>query len=535
MTVRRIRKSALAALVVVAVAVSTFARAQGHLECGSVVHGDLDRAEQHFYTFDAEAGDDLSLTMQTTGGEVDRFGNLLFGARADLEGPDAAAEPIFTGFVGNRRLVIATTGRYTLRVRSSNFWYYGSYYVALHVVGPLHEQCSLSTIQCGERIGPSLARRGEEDTIHYAGQAGERLSVTFFTTGGETDRFGNLLFGAVLEVLPPDLAAAPILSSSGGNHELVLPAAGTYSFRVYSANYYYTGSYFLDVVRLDPICDCNQNGVRDDEDLASGTSRDGNDNDVPDECEFLAWSWLEPVDPWTQRVMLWSPVPFGGGELGLGYAASLVAPAAIDPGAAIAALADPLFDADFDLALASCPPGGAVDHGITVAWIHSTSSTLNLPAGTHEIATIRFDRDADGAPGDCSPLVYLDCVGPAGAPVRNVIADAFGGSSLVATVDGERCVPPPHGRFRRGDVNADGLWDIADATLLLGCLFAGIACPGCTDARDADDDGAVGVTDAVYLFNWRFNDGTQPAAPFPLCDLDPSADELGDCLQESCL
>jgi hypothetical protein len=84
--------------------------------------------------------------------------------------------------------------------------------------------------------------------------------------------------------------------------------------------------------------------------------------------------------------------------------------------------------------------------------------------------------------------------------------------------------------FRRGDVNASGLVDIADPIALLGCLFLGSACPGCPDAADANDDGTLDLSDSSYALSWLFLGGRAPPSPGPQrCGPDPTADRLGPC------
>lgn len=82
-------------------------------------------------------------------------------------------------------------------------------------------------------------------------------------------------------------------------------------------------------------------------------------------------------------------------------------------------------------------------------------------------------------------------------------------------------------RFRRGDADADGRRNIADAVLVLGFLFLGGREPGCPDAADADDGGTINLADAVYLLEWLFRGGAAPAPPFPGCGADPTVDDLG--------
>ncbi|MFN0059790.1 MAG: FG-GAP repeat domain-containing protein [Planctomycetota bacterium] len=84
--------------------------------------------------------------------------------------------------------------------------------------------------------------------------------------------------------------------------------------------------------------------------------------------------------------------------------------------------------------------------------------------------------------------------------------------------------------FERGDANADGLFNIADAIFSLTSLFVGGSpAPTCLDAADANDDGAFDVADAVFSLSSLFVSGSpSPPAPFGACGIDPtSGDPLG--------
>jgi len=91
---------------------------------------------------------------------------------------------------------------------------------------------------------------------------------------------------------------------------------------------------------------------------------------------------------------------------------------------------------------------------------------------------------------------------------------------------------PPHAGFERGDANADGSLDIADAVTTLNYLFAGQTFLPCLDAADANDDGALDIADAVYILNYLFGNGPEPPEPFDPdeleCGWDPTPDKL-DC------
>jgi len=88
-------------------------------------------------------------------------------------------------------------------------------------------------------------------------------------------------------------------------------------------------------------------------------------------------------------------------------------------------------------------------------------------------------------------------------------------------------------RFRRGDVNADGRLDIADTVATLEYLFGSRENLPCPDAADANDSGAIDISDPIRLLMRCFplGDPEVPCqdrlpAPFLECGLDPSPDNL---------
>lgn len=91
--------------------------------------------------------------------------------------------------------------------------------------------------------------------------------------------------------------------------------------------------------------------------------------------------------------------------------------------------------------------------------------------------------------------------------------------------------------FDRGDVNQDGMLNIADPISLLDFLFSGGVAPACDDAADANDDGQLNIGDGVYLLAHLFNMAAAPPPPFGAPGPDPTADPLGcasvDCLNEA--
>ncbi len=83
-------------------------------------------------------------------------------------------------------------------------------------------------------------------------------------------------------------------------------------------------------------------------------------------------------------------------------------------------------------------------------------------------------------------------------------------------------------RFRRGDVNLDATFDIADPVKLLFHLFRGDTQPGCPDAADANDDGELDTSDAIASLSVLFLG--DPPLPFPGAGPCPGVDLTADTL-----
>jgi hypothetical protein len=86
--------------------------------------------------------------------------------------------------------------------------------------------------------------------------------------------------------------------------------------------------------------------------------------------------------------------------------------------------------------------------------------------------------------------------------------------------------------FRRGDANADGVFDLTDAIAVLGYLFIGSEEPPCLDAADIDDGESLDISDAIRLLGWLFLGGGPPAPPGE-CGSDPEGVDL-DCRESAC-
>jgi len=85
--------------------------------------------------------------------------------------------------------------------------------------------------------------------------------------------------------------------------------------------------------------------------------------------------------------------------------------------------------------------------------------------------------------------------------------------------------------FLRGDANADGALDLSDAMFLLNVIFPDPMAPSvatCTDAIDANDDGTLDISDPIAILHTLFGGGAGLPSPFGVCGPDPTVDSL-DC------
>jgi len=79
--------------------------------------------------------------------------------------------------------------------------------------------------------------------------------------------------------------------------------------------------------------------------------------------------------------------------------------------------------------------------------------------------------------------------------------------------------------FLRGDGNGDNVLDISDGLHTLFHLFLGREVT-CADAADFNDDGELGLADAIGALDYLYRSGPPPAAPFPLQGIDLTDDGL---------
>jgi hypothetical protein len=283
-------------------------------------------------------------------------------------------------------------------------------------------------------------------------------------------------------------------------------------------------------IALGAETDCNGNGVPDSCDLEERDSSDHDHNGIPDECQALAGRFeFVPAGDSCVVILLQAAVPSKGGEIGFTYDSNRMTPFRVEPGADFPGAADDIF-AVFD-ALSQCTELGETTKGVVVGWVNEGTGAI-LPAGEYELLRICFNAADTPEGGSCSALEFVNCLGVPEAPVVNKLTGEANQVVLVDTLNGEIC--SSRDPFRRGDADANGVFDLTDPIFVLGCQFLGSDCPSCLDAADVNDDGRVDLSDAVALLTWRFLGSAPPASPFATCGFDQTEDELGECSFPAC-
>jgi len=166
---------------------------------------------------------------------------------------------------------------------------------------------------------------------------------------------------------------------------------------------------------------------------------------------------------------------------------------------------DPLFAAPDERDFTLLPGSPAFDAGF--------GGPLAHPDATGEELVAAFVIDRDGR-----PRIDLPCV-----------VDTGGGDVTFVDLgpfERQTCDGSGEGLFVRGDSNGDRTVDVSDAVHMLLVLFSGATAGACEDARDADDDGALAITDSVVVLEFLFRGGREIPAPYPNLGADPTADGL---------
>lgn len=83
-------------------------------------------------------------------------------------------------------------------------------------------------------------------------------------------------------------------------------------------------------------------------------------------------------------------------------------------------------------------------------------------------------------------------------------------------------------KFLRGDADGNGKVELTDAVFILNFIFQNGGAPSCLKAADANDDGFIDISDPIKILFFLFLDpNNKIAEPYPSAGLDTTGDGLG--------
>jgi Dockerin type I domain len=144
--------------------------------------------------------------------------------------------------------------------------------------------------------------------------------------------------------------------------------------------------------------------------------------------------------------------------------------------------------------------------------IGSVGYILNQAIPSGDMETLFFvPIEISGGEGEiCIDSCFVPPAGSwywdAGAPIGNLNPTFNDGN-------GPHCMPYIT-TYICGDANHDGLVNISDAVWILSYIFRGGESPRPLEAGDANADGVVNVSDAVWIQNYIFKGGNAPCDPY---------------------
>ncbi len=247
--------------------------------------------------------------------------------------------------------------------------------------------------------------------------------------------------------------------------------------------------------------DCDGDGVLDGCEIASGTDSDCDVDGIPDSCA-LAQGLADDCDQDGQ---------IDSCEIAQGLEGDCDLDGLLD-------------SCEIQQGLqADCDGDGLPDDCALAQGIVSDCDADGLLDSCEIVSGSQLDCDSNGTPDDCAIASGLveDCD-------LNAIPDgcdiaAGGDANNNGTLDVCEIV-----EFRRGDCNGSGVFNIADAIIVLNYLFGLTTAGTGPDACDPNDDGDVNIADAVFLLSSLFAGGPLPSLPYPDCGVDDTIDAL-DC------
>jgi hypothetical protein len=166
-----------------------------------------------------------------------------------------------------------------------------------------------------------------------------------------------------------------------------------------------------------------------------------------------------------------------------------------------------------------------VDFTGSIADTYSADYQLGneITTGVLSVGAVWFPPVEEMPPAGSGTLAYLvfDIIATEETTTDLVFTTYQGAPSIYTGTDGQNRYPDETDgtvtiievQYVCGDANNDGLVNITDAVFLIQYIFAGGAAPDPLCLGDANGDGLVNITDAVYLIQWIFAGGAGPVHP----------------------
>lgn len=169
------------------------------------------------------------------------------------------------------------------------------------------------------------------------------------------------------------------------------------------------------------------------------------------------------------------------------------------------------------------PVAGEVSIGTHFSLIDPTG--LGLPPQTDtRIIDLVFALDPTISIGSVLPIDFEDA--PLASPPGYNLVSVLGEVERATLVGGSITADCTQTEFRRGDANEDGTVSISDAVFIIAYLFLAGAPSTCLITGDTNADASVDVGDVVFQLNALFSGGAAIPAPFPDCGPDPTGSGL---------
>ncbi len=175
--------------------------------------------------------------------------------------------------------------------------------------------------------------------------------------------------------------------------------------------------------------------------------------------------------------------------------------------------------------------GSHVSWGVVLDVTEPFDVNKVVPAGQGlRLANLRVDVTATAAATDVVKFENVPANPSANPPepgAKNLLVGNQGETVAFVTANGTITIEKiDEITFKRGDANHDGNVDISDAVFSLNFQFLGGPAPLCRDAADVNDDGTINITDPIYALTFLFQGGQGIPPPFAAPGVDTTQDAL---------